>query len=131
MFHNTVIFYYLQYMNVLHVRIYKTDNWDKRFFVWTCWHFSRTPTDDQLSGYKGRVSRVFLFRLYHAHLQGEHLSQLKVLICVNDTGGKFATGVNDAGGNLSAVSTITSVNLPPDLMTPAVDKDNNIRLPTL
>ncbi len=32
---------------------------------------------------------------------------------VNNTGGKFATGVNDAGGKLPPVSTTPAANLPP------------------
>jgi hypothetical protein len=39
--------------------------------------------------------------------------------CVVDTGGKFATGVNDAGGKLQPVS-----------MTPVANNENNIRLQT-
>jgi hypothetical protein len=37
--------------------------------------------------------------------------------CIVDTSGKFATGVNDTGGNLPPVST-----------TPAANNGNNIRL---
>jgi hypothetical protein len=39
--------------------------------------------------------------------------------CVVDTGGKFATGVNDAGGKLPPVST-----------TPAANNGDNVRLQT-
>ncbi len=42
--------------------------------------------------------------------------------------GKFATGINDASGNLLLVSTTLSVNLPAVLMTPVIINENNIRL---
>ncbi len=41
-------------------------------------------------------------------------------------GGKFATGVNDASGNLPLVSTTPSVNLPAVSMTPVVINKTNI-----
>jgi hypothetical protein len=41
----------------------------------------------------------------------------------NDTGGKFATGVNDTGGKLTPAA-----KLPPVLTTPAANNGNNIRL---
>ena len=47
---------------------------------------------------------------------------------VVDTGGKFATGVNDTGGNLPPVSTTPAANLPPVSMTPVANNGNNIRL---
>jgi hypothetical protein len=42
----------------------------------------------------------------------------------------FGTGVKDANGNFPPVSTTRAVKLPPMLMTPVVDNDSNIRLPT-
>ena len=54
---------------------------------------------------------------------------------VVDTGGKFATGVNDTGGgvndtggNLPPVSTTPAANLPPVSLTPVANNGNNIRL---
>jgi hypothetical protein len=47
---------------------------------------------------------------------------------VNNTGGKFATGVNDAGGKLPPVSTTPAANLPPVSMTPVANNGYNIRL---
>jgi hypothetical protein len=41
--------------------------------------------------------------------------------CAVDTGGKFAAGVNDAGGNLPPVSTTLAANLPPVLLTPVAN----------
>jgi hypothetical protein len=49
---------------------------------------------------------------------------------VVDTGGKFATGVNDASGKLPPVSTTTAANLPPVSLTPVGNNGNNIRLQT-
>jgi hypothetical protein len=46
------------------------------------------------------------------------------------TGGKFAAGVNDAGGKLPPVSTTPVASLPPVLMTPVANNGNNIRLQT-
>jgi hypothetical protein len=43
--------------------------------------------------------------------------------CVVDTSGKFATGVNDAGGKLPPVSTTPAANLPP-----VANNGKNIRL---
>jgi hypothetical protein len=51
-------------------------------------------------------------------------------IFVVDTGGKFATGVNDAGGKLPLVSTTPAANLPPVSLTPVANNGNNIRLQT-
>jgi hypothetical protein len=50
--------------------------------------------------------------------------------CVVDTGGEFATGVNDAGGKLPPVSTTPAANLPPVSLTPVANNWNNIRLQT-
>jgi hypothetical protein len=36
----------------------------------------------------------------------------ETFLCVNDTSGKFATVVNDAGGKLAPVSTTPAANLP-------------------
>jgi hypothetical protein len=52
---------------------------------------------------------------------------------VVDTGGKLATGVNDAGvndagGNLPPVSTTPAENLPPVSTTPVANNGINIRL---
>ncbi len=54
---------------------------------------------------------------------------------VVDTGGKFATGVNDTaagindtGCNLPPVSTTPAANLPPVSMIPVANNGNNIRL---
>jgi hypothetical protein len=47
---------------------------------------------------------------------------------VVDTGGKFATGVSDAGGKLPLVSTTPAVNLPPVSTTPVANYGYNIRL---
>jgi hypothetical protein len=58
---------------------------------------------------------------------------------VGDTGGKFATGVNDTGSNLLPVSTTPvaifhryqghrRANLPLVSMTPVANNGNNIRL---
>ncbi len=49
---------------------------------------------------------------------------------VNDTGGKFAAGVNDAGGKLPPVSTTPAANLPLLSFTPVANNGNNIRLLT-
>jgi hypothetical protein len=49
---------------------------------------------------------------------------------VNDTGGKFAAGVNDPGGKLPPVSTTPAANLPLVLLTPVANSGNNIRLQT-
>jgi hypothetical protein len=50
--------------------------------------------------------------------------------CVVYTGGKFAAGVNDAGGKLPPVSTTPAANLPPVSLTPVENNGNNIRLQT-
>jgi hypothetical protein len=50
--------------------------------------------------------------------------------CVVDTGGKFAAGVNDAGGKWPPVSTTPAANLPPVSLTPVANIGNNIRLLT-
>ncbi len=47
---------------------------------------------------------------------------------VVDTGGKFATGINDAGVKLPPVSTTPAANLPPVSMTRVANNENNIRL---
>jgi hypothetical protein len=44
-----------------------------------------------------------------------------IFASVVDTGGKFATGVNDAGGKLPPVSMTPAANLPPVSLTPVVD----------
>ncbi len=44
-----------------------------------------------------------------------------------DIGGKFATGVNDAGDK---VSMTPAANLPPVSTTPVANNGNNIRLQT-
>jgi hypothetical protein len=49
---------------------------------------------------------------------------------VVDTGGKFATGVNDAGDKLPPVSMTLVANLPPVSTTPVANNGNNIRLLT-
>jgi hypothetical protein len=46
---------------------------------------------------------------------------------VVDTGGKYATGVNDTG-QFPPVSTTPAANLPPVSITPMVNNRNNIRL---
>ncbi len=51
-----------------------------------------------------------------------------IFASVVDTGGKFATGVNDAGGKLPPVS--TAANLPPVSLPPVANNGNNIRLQT-
>jgi hypothetical protein len=51
--------------------------------------------------------------------------------CVLDTGGKFATAVNDTGGKggkLPPVSTTPVANLPPVFLTPVANNGYNIRL---
>jgi hypothetical protein len=59
--------------------------------------------------------------------------------CVVDTGGKFATGVNDtgskfavndAGGKLPPVSTTPTANLPQVSLSPVANNGKNIRLQT-
>jgi hypothetical protein len=50
--------------------------------------------------------------------------------CINDTGGKFATGINDAGGKLPLVSMTPAANLPPVSLTPVANNGNKIRLQT-
>ncbi len=45
---------------------------------------------------------------------------------VVDTGGKFATGVNDT--DLPLVSTTPAANLPPVSLTPVANNEINIRL---
>ncbi len=47
---------------------------------------------------------------------------------VVDTGGKFATGVNDPGGKLPPVSMTPVANLSPVSTTPVENNGNNIRL---
>jgi hypothetical protein len=49
---------------------------------------------------------------------------------VNNTSSKFAAGVNDAGGKLPPVSTTAAANLPPVSLTPVANNGNNIRLQT-
>jgi hypothetical protein len=49
---------------------------------------------------------------------------------VVDTGGKFATDVNDAGDKLPPVSTTLAANLPLVSTTPVANNGNNIRLLT-
>jgi hypothetical protein len=51
--------------------------------------------------------------------------------CVVDTGGKFATGVNDTGGKFAAGVNDAGGNLPPVSTTPAANNWNNIRLQNL
>ena len=51
-----------------------------------------------------------------------------IFACVVDTGGKFATGVNDTSGKLPPVSATPAANLPPVLLTPVANNGNNIRL---
>jgi hypothetical protein len=53
-----------------------------------------------------------------------------IFASVVDTGGKFATGVNDAGGKLPPASTTPAANLPPVSLTPVANNGNNIRLQT-
>ncbi len=53
-----------------------------------------------------------------------------IFASVIDTGGKFAAGVNNAGGKLPPVSATTAANLPPVLLTPVANNGNNIRLQT-
>ncbi len=53
-----------------------------------------------------------------------------IFASVVDTGGKFATGVNDAGGKLPPVSTTPAANLPPVSLTPVANNGNNVRLHT-
>jgi hypothetical protein len=53
-----------------------------------------------------------------------------IFASVVDTGGKFATGVNDASGKLPPVSTTPAANLPPVSTTPVANNRNNIRLQT-
>ncbi len=53
-----------------------------------------------------------------------------IFASIFDTGDKFATGVNDAGGKLLPVSTTPAANLPPVLLTPVANNGNNIRLQT-
>jgi hypothetical protein len=48
------------------------------------------------------------------------------LACVVNTGGKFATGVNDTGGKFAAGINGTGGNLPPVSMTPVANNGNNI-----
>ncbi len=51
-------------------------------------------------------------------------------LCVVNTSGKFAAGVNDAGGKLPPVSTTPAANLPPVSLTAVANNGNNIRLQT-
>ncbi len=53
-----------------------------------------------------------------------------IFASVVDTGGKFATGVNYAGGKLPPVSMTPAANLPPVSTTPVANNGNNIRLQT-
>jgi hypothetical protein len=53
-----------------------------------------------------------------------------IFASVVNTGGKFATGVNDAGGKLPPVSATPAANLPLVLLTPVANNGNNIRLQT-
>ncbi len=50
---------------------------------------------------------------------------------VNDTGGKFATGVNDTGGKFAACVNDADGKLPPVSTTQVANNGNNIRLQTL
>jgi hypothetical protein len=50
--------------------------------------------------------------------------------CVFDTGGKFATGVNNTGGKFAAGVNDDSGKLPPISTTPVANNGNNIRLQT-
>ncbi len=47
---------------------------------------------------------------------------------VNNTGGKFAAGVNNTGGKLFPVSPTPAANLPPVSLTPVANNEINIRL---
>jgi hypothetical protein len=51
-----------------------------------------------------------------------------IFASVVDTGGKFATGVNDTGGKLPPVSATPVANLPPVSLTQVANNGNNIRL---
>jgi hypothetical protein len=53
-----------------------------------------------------------------------------IFASIVDTGGKFATGVNDAGGKLPPVSKTPAANLPPVSVTPVANNGNSIRLQT-
>jgi hypothetical protein len=53
-----------------------------------------------------------------------------IFASVVDIGGKFATGVNDAGGKLPPVSTTPTADLPPVSLTPVANNGNNIALQT-
>ncbi len=46
---------------------------------------------------------------------------------VNETGGKFAAGINNTGGKLPPVSTTPAENLPPVSTTPVANKGIDIR----
>jgi hypothetical protein len=48
-----------------------------------------------------------------------------ILASVVDTGGKFATGVNNAGGKMPPVSTTLAANWPLVQTTPVANNENN------
>jgi hypothetical protein len=48
------------------------------------------------------------------------------IICHNDTGGKFAAGVIDKGGNLQPASLTPPANLPPVSLTPVATILNHL-----
>ncbi len=55
-------------------------------------------------------------------------NNIRLQIPESELEGKFAVGVNDAGGKLPPVSTTPAANLPPVSLTPVADNWNNIRL---
>ncbi len=54
----------------------------------------------------------------------------KFATSVNETGSKFSAGVNDTSGKLPPVSTTPAENLSPVSTTPVANNGNNIRLLT-
>ena len=57
-------------------------------------------------------------------------NNIRLQIPESELEGKFAVGVNDAGGKLPPVSTTPAANLPPVLLTPVANNGNSIRLLT-
>jgi hypothetical protein len=106
---------------------------------------------------KGQSQEIFCSRIFHESSSPKpqkiakgnfnflkifgDISKSRCITSINDTGGKFARGVNNNGSkfvacvnyctlvaNLPPVSTTLAVNLPPASMTPVANNDNNIRL---
>ncbi len=91
------------------------------------------------SNFSENLRRYSLVKVHHRYQRHRRQILPPVLLALlipvvnlpqvsNNTGGKFAAGVNETSGNLPPVSTTPAANLPPGSMTPAANNGNNIRL---